>query len=60
MNWLREVLNGKKSYLCAGALGVVTAGFVLGLIDGTTYVAVVGFLGAGYGAAMRAALTKGI
>lgn len=50
-----NVLSGYKTYLCAVGIGVATAAKALGYLDEATYQAIVGFLGAGGLAALRAA-----
>ena len=50
MDWFK----GKKTYIVAALAGIVTAVYTLGYIDVETYTTVMGFLGAGSIAALRA------
>lgn len=51
-------LSGKKTYICAVLVGIVTVASYLGWIDQGTSNILYGLLGAGSIAAMRAAITK--
>jgi len=51
-------MSGKKTYIVAGLIGVVTAVRYLGIIDDEIYKAVMAFLGAGGLAALRAGVKK--
>lgn len=51
-------MNGKKTYLMAGLIGVATMVRALGWIDDSVYQALLGLLGAGGLAALRAGVTK--
>lgn len=47
-------MKGYKTYLIAAAAALTTAAHSLGWIDGQTYTAIMGFLGAGGLATLRA------
>lgn len=51
-------LIGKKTYLIAGALALVTFARVMGWLDDAAYQMICGLLGAGGLAALRAGVTK--
>tara|TARA_Y100000310_G_scaffold242266_1_gene246411 strand:- start:3125 stop:3292 length:168 start_codon:yes stop_codon:yes gene_type:complete len=53
-----DFLKGKKTYMIALAVGLVTAAQVLGWIDADTYKVVLGFLGAGGLATLRAGVNS--
>ena len=55
---LIEWLRGKKTYLLALAAGVLTALRALELIDDRTYETLLGLVGAGGLAALRAGVSK--
>lgn len=54
-----ETLKGYKTYFIAAAVGAVTVFYYLGYMDGDTYSAVLGFLGAGGLATLRAGIKNG-
>ena len=49
-------LKGKKTYIIAAIGGVVTAAYMLGMIDMQMWTVIMGFLGAGGMATMRSAI----
>lgn len=51
-------MSGYKTYIVAGLIGLTTAAKALGWIDDTVYQVVLGLLGAGGLAALRAGVTK--
>lgn len=51
-------LSGKKTYLIAGGVALAAAAHALGWIDDVVYQAVLGLLGAGGLATLRAGVTK--
>lgn len=51
-----EALKGKRTYILAAAVAVVTVVQYLGFIDGTTAATLYGLLGAGGMATMRAGM----
>lgn len=51
-------MNGKKTYICAGALALATFAKAMGWIDETIFQALLGLAGAGGLAALRAGVTK--
>ena len=53
-----DFLKGKKTYLIAAAVGLVTVAHQLGWIDADTYKVVLGFLGAGGLATLRAGVNS--
>lgn len=53
-----SLLAGKKTYLCALALGVVTVAESLGYVDSATARTLQGLVGAGGLAALRAGVKK--
>lgn len=55
MKKLLQKLEGKKTYLVAILVGVVSVLNYLGVVDGQAYVTIMGLLGAGGVAALRAA-----
>jgi len=48
-----NALNGKKTYIVAVLIGLATAAQYAGLIHSTTYMAIMGILGAGGIASLR-------
>jgi hypothetical protein len=58
MDVLNGLLGGKKTYLIALAVGLVTAAQALGWIDSEIYQVILGFLGAGGLATLRAGVTS--
>jgi len=58
MDFLNGLLGGKKTYLIALAVGLVTAAQALGWIDAEVYQVILGFLGAGGLATLRAGVTS--
>jgi len=54
------MLAGKKSYLLAGAVALATFAKAMGWIGDDLYTAMLGFLGAGSVAALRAGIARGI
>jgi len=58
MDFLNGLLGGKKTYLIALAVGLVTAAQALGWIDSEIYQVILGFLGAGGLATLRAGVTS--
>ena len=52
------MLNGWKTYLCAVGIGIVTTAKALGYLDEASYQTIVGMLGAGGLAALRAGVAK--
>ena len=52
------MFNGYRTYLCAIGIGIATAAKALGYLDEATYQALVGMLGAGGLAALRAGVAK--
>ena len=54
MKWL----SGKKTYVVAVLVAVVTAAHQLGKIDAATYTTLLGLLGAGGLATLRAGVSK--
>ena len=58
MDILSGLLGGKKTYLIAAAIGLVTAAQALGWIDDAAYTMILGFLGAGGLATLRAGVTS--
>ena len=52
------MFDGYKTYLCALGIGLATAAKTLGYLDEETYQTVVGMLGAGGLAALRAGVGK--
>lgn len=56
MEKLMAFLKGKKSYLVAAAVAVATFAHHAGLIDTQTYQLIVGLLGAGAVATLRAGI----
>ena len=50
-----NVLQGYRTYIIAALIGLVTVGHQLGYIDSTTYQTLLGVLGAGGLATLRAA-----
>ena len=52
------MLSGKKTYIVAGLVGLATAIYHLGYITSDLYVAILGFLGAGGLASLRAGVKK--
>jgi len=50
-----NALQGYRTYIIAGLIGLVTVGYQLGYIDSTTYQTLLGVLGAGGLATLRAA-----
>lgn len=54
MDWMK----GKRTYVIAALVGVVTVVYQLGMIDGQVYTAVLGMLGAGGLATLRAGMAK--
>ena len=55
---MTEWLSGKKSYIIAACVGLVVAARFLNLLDETTYQVLLGLLGAGGIASLRAGITK--
>ncbi len=53
-----NALKGKKTYIVSVIGAVVTAAHLLGLIDTATWTAIMGFLGAGGLAALRAGVAN--
>ncbi len=53
------MFRGKKTYAVAVAAGLVTAVHMLGVIDQATWAALMGLLGAGGLATVRAGIAKG-
>jgi len=53
-----NVLKGKKTYIIAALVGLATAIHQLGYIDTGMYQAILGFLGAGGLATLRAGVSK--
>ncbi len=53
-----NILTGRKTYILAALGGVVTVAHLLGWIDGELYMAVMGLLGFGTVAALRAGVAK--
>lgn len=53
-----ERLQGKKTYILAAALGLATFARVMGWLDDSLYQTILGLLGAGGLAALRAGVTK--
>ncbi|MCL4500445.1 MAG: hypothetical protein M1438_01150 [Deltaproteobacteria bacterium] len=51
-------MSGKKTYIAAGLIGLVTVARVLGWIDDALYQTLLALLGAGGLAALRAGVTK--
>lgn len=51
-------MNGYKTYIVAGLIGLATVAHTLGWIDDTVYQVILGLLGAGGLAALRAGVTK--
>jgi len=51
-------MNGHKTYIMAGLIGLATVAKTLGWIDNTVYEIVLGLLGAGGLAALRAGVAK--
>ena len=51
-------MQGKRTYLIAAAIGLLTVGQVLGWIDHKTYDVLLGLFGAGGLAALRAGVNK--
>lgn len=56
---MQEFLKGKKTYLIAAAGAVATGVYLLGFVDTDTYVGIMGFLGFGGFAALRAGIKNG-
>ena len=54
MDWMK----GKRTYMVAVAVGLVTVAYQLGMIDGQLYTAALGMLGAGGLATLRAGIAK--
>lgn len=52
-------LKGKKTYIIAAAAGVVTAAHAAGFIGVELYTSIMGFLGAGGLATLRAGVSNG-
>ena len=52
-----SVLKGKRTYIIAALVGVATAVHHLGFIDTALYQAILGFLGAGGLATLRAGVS---
>lgn len=55
---IRVMLSGSRSYLVAAAVAAVTVAYTLGYIDEKMYQSLLGLLGAGGLAAVRAAISK--
>lgn len=55
---VEPMFDGYKTYLCALGIGVAAAAYALGVIDETTYKALLGALGGGGLAALRAGVAK--
>ena len=53
-----NALQGYRTYIIAGLIGLVTAGYHLGYIDSITYQTLLGVLGAGGLATLRAGINK--
>lgn len=53
-----EWLKGKKTYIVAVAAGIATIAAALGYIDNSVYTTIMGLLGAGGLATMRAGVEK--
>ena len=52
------MLNGYRTYLCAVGIGIAAAAQALGFIDDAAYQTILGVLGAGGLAALRAGVAK--
>jgi len=48
------IMKGYKTYICAAGAGLATVAQILGWIDAAQYTAILGLLGAGGLAALRA------
>ena len=55
---IREMLAGKKTYIVAALVGAASVLHQLGYLDGEAYVTILGLLGAGGLATLRAGVTK--
>lgn len=55
MSNLIKSLEGKKTYICAVLIAVLTAGHYIGWIDAQMYQTLIGLFGAGGLASLRAA-----
>jgi hypothetical protein len=53
-----DALKGKKTYILAAASGIVTAAHMLGFIDAEMWASIMGLLGAGGLATLRAGVAK--
>ena len=58
MDWLKS-LKGKKTYIAAAAIALVTVAYYFGWIDAEAWNMLLGLLGAGGLAAARAAIGHG-
>ena len=59
MDIFSGLLGGKKTYLIAAAVGLVTAAQAWGWLDDQAYTMILGFLGAGGLATLRAGVSAG-
>jgi hypothetical protein len=58
MNDLIETLKGKKTYFLAGIGAIVTFLYFLGVIDQAMYIGILGLLGFGSAASIRAGMKE--